>query len=398
MKWRYGLIVPVVAVAYLAGANALVNATRAGAPGTALSVNASDGGALVAEANQKWAAGVQQGKVLDLSAPAQKALRTAPLSSGALRLMGYGADVKGNAKRAERLNLLATKVTRREKGAQFWLMEAAVARNDVKGALARYDVLLTTDYAIRDQLFPQLALALSDPEIRSAFVPYVRKAPSWLMHFVAYSAGESSAPEALSYAIRQAGGLPKTEDARRVETALLAQLLAKQRFPEARAFYATLRGADAKVTISSAFDDANTEARFAPLTWYFEKGANAGSDLVGKGTSRAMRAYALSGETGVVAQKYLFLAPGTYRFTSEEQISVNSANARAFWTVRCFSQKDTPSVMQHDVIRSTQIAVQKASFVVSTQCAAQRLELSLSGGDGAAGFEVQINRVSIGPL
>ena len=88
MTWRYSLIIPIAALAYLAGANAVVNATRVGAPGTALAINASDGGALVAQSNQKWAAGVQQGKVLDLSGAARKALRTAPLSGGALRLMG----------------------------------------------------------------------------------------------------------------------------------------------------------------------------------------------------------------------------------------------------------------------------------------------------------------------
>lgn len=398
MKWRYGLIIPTLALAYLAGANALVNATRLGVPGTALSINASDGGALVAQSNQKWAAAAQDGKVLDLSAPAQKALRTAPLSAGALRLMGYGADVKGDAKRAERLNLLATKVTPREKAAQLWLMEASVARNDVKAALARYDVLLTTDLAVRDQLFPQLALALSDPEIRTAFVPYIRKAPSWLLHFAAYTAGESPTPDALSYAIRQAGGLPATEDARRVETVLLAQLLAKQKFPEARAFFTTLRGADAKVTVSSSFDPVNTDARFVPMTWYLEKGANAGADLTSKGTTRAIRAYALSGESGVVAQKYLFLSPGAYRLNTKAQISVGSANARAYWIVRCFKQNDAPSVLQYEIIRSKQTAFQQAEFTVSTQCAAQRLELSLAGGDDVTGLEVQINSISIDPL
>jgi hypothetical protein len=356
MKWRYGLIIPTAALAYLASANALVNATRVGAPGTALSMNGSDGGALVAQSNQKWAAGAQQGRVLDLSVPAQMALRTAPLSGGALRLMGYGADLKGDAKRAERLNLLAIRVTQRENGAQLWLMEAAVARNDVKGALARYDILLATDLSVRDQLFPQLALALSDPEIRAAFIPYVRKAPSWLVPFVSQAAGGSPAPDVMSYTIRTAGGLPNTAAARASETNLMAHLFAKQKFAEAHAFYVTLSGATAKVPVSTSFDDASTDVRFVPMTWYLERRANAGADFMGKGLDRSIRAFALSGEIGMVAFKHLFLAPGTYRFVTSQKIVMNSANARATWAVRCMTDANQAVLYQHDLIRSSRSA------------------------------------------
>lgn len=396
MTWRYSLIIPIAALAYLAGANAVVNATRVGAPGTALAIDASDGGALVAQSNQKWAAGVQQGKVLDLSGAARKALRTAPLSGGALRLMGYGADTKGDAKRAERLNLLATKVTQREKGAQLWLMEAAVARNDIKGALARYDFLLATDNSVRDQLFRQLALALADPEIRVAFIPYIRKAPSWLLAFVSHAVGNSPAPEVISYTIRQASGLPKTKDARGVETALLSRLFAMNKFAEARAFYGTLDGSNAKVAVSTAFDDESTNVRFAPMTWAIERSANAGADFSGKGEDRSVRAFALSGEAGTVAYKHLFLAPGTYRFVTAQQIITNSANARATWVVRCMTDAQQAVLYQHAIIRGTRAAAPSGTFTVPTSCTAQRLDLSLTGGDDSSGLELNITGVGIG--
>ena len=244
--------------------------------------------------------------------------------------------------------------------------------------------------------FPLLATGLSDPEIRDAFVPYVRKAPNWLIGFVGYAAGSSPAPDALSYALRQAGGLPKTDDARNAESGLLVQLLAKQKFSEARAFYLTLQGAEGQVTVSSAFSAAGTEPRFAPMTWQLERGANIGADLAGSEKARELRVFAMSGESGLAANKYLFLSPGSYSFAPRYKVTMNSANARASWAIRCMTSADTPVIYQHDMIRSARAAAPAGSFTVSANCPVQRLDLNLSGGDDTGGLEMVISQAAIG--
>lgn len=396
MNWRILLTFPIAGLATLAGVNAVVNATRVAAPDVALKVSPHDGGALASRANLQWAQAGQAGKVMDQTKAAKAALKDAALLPAALRLAGYGADLTGNQKKAETLNLLATRVSRRESAAQLWLMEAAVARNDVKAVLARYDVVLRTNGGARDKLFPLLATALSDPEIRDAFVPYVRQAPNWLIPFASYAAVTSPTPDALSYALRQAGGLPKTEEARSLESGLLAQLLAKQKFAEARAFYLTLRGAVGQVTVSSALNAASIDSRFAPITWYLERGANIGAELGGGEKTRELRVFALSGESGLAANKYLYLSPGSYRFVPRYNVTVNSANARAFWAIRCMASVDAPVIYQYDMIRAARAASPTEAFTVSSNCPVQRLDLNVAGGDDTGGLEMVVSQAAIG--
>ncbi len=395
MNWRI-LIFPRAGLAYLAGTNAIVNVTRVAAPDFALKLRPQDGGALAARANLQWTQAAQAGKLVDQTRAAKAALKDAALLPAALRLAGFGAGVTGDQKKAETLNRLATRVSRRESAAHLWLMEAAVARNDVKAVLARYDMVLRTDATAREKLFPLLATALSDPEIRDAFVPYVREAPNWVIPFVSYAATFSPAPDGLSYALRQAGGLPKNEEARSVESGLLAQLLAKQKFAEARAFYLTLRGAVGQVTVSSALNAASTDARFAPMTWQLERGANVGAELGGDEKARELRVFALSGESGLAASKYLYLSPGNYRFLPRYAVIVNSANARAVWAIRCMASADALVIYQHDMIHSPRAAPPIADFTVDAGCPVQRLELNVAGGDDAAGLEMVISQAAIG--
>ena len=116
MNWRILLMLPIAGLAYLAGANAVVNATRVAAPDVALKLSSQDGAALASKANLQWAEAAQKGKMLDQTKAGKAALTDAALLPAALRLMGYGADLAGNQKRAETLNLLATRVSRRESG------------------------------------------------------------------------------------------------------------------------------------------------------------------------------------------------------------------------------------------------------------------------------------------
>jgi hypothetical protein len=396
MNWRIPLMLPISGLAYLAGVNAIVNASRVGAPDVALSLRPLDGGALAARANVQWAQAAQTGKLLDQTKAAQAALKDSPLLPAALRLIGYEADRASNRSLPEKLNFLAARVSRRESGAQFWLMEAAVARNDVKAVLSHYDVLLRTNSGAREQLFQLLATGLSDPEIRDAFVPYVRKAPNWLIGFVDFAAGSSPAPDALSYALRQAGGLPKTDYARNVESGLLIQLLSKQKFAEARAFYLTLQGAKGQVTVSSAFSASGTEPRFAPMTWQLERGANIGAVLAGSEKAHELRVFAMSGESGLAAHKYLYLNPGSYSFAPRYKVTVNSANARASWAIRCMTSAEAPMIYQYDMIRSARAVAPAGNFTVPSNCPVQRLDLNLAGGDDTGGLEMAISQAAIG--
>jgi hypothetical protein len=254
---------------------------------------------------------------------------------------------------------------------------------------------LRTNPSLHDQLYAKLALALSDPEIRDAFIPYVRRAPSWLPGLIVVAAGTAN-PDSMSYAIRQAGGLPKGEIYQSRAADLLGALFAKKKFAEGRAFFNALPGSDAKVVTSAAFTDAAFDPKFLPISWSVETTSNAGAAVEANGKARIVRAFALSGAGGIAASKYLFIPPGVYRFDSVETINTPSANSRATWQLRCASAADQAVIYQYDIIRSAQAGPPSTQVTIPASCPVQRLELLLSGGDNGAGLDISVTQVEIG--
>jgi hypothetical protein len=384
-----------VAIAVLAGANAVVNATRVVSPQTSLAIDAGDAIALAQQTDNRWAKAAAAGEQIDLYSQAQRSIAQQAINPRAVRLLGFSADLRGNRRVALLANDAATRLSRRESGAQLWLMENDVERNDVSAVLKRYDVLLSTNGTLRDALYPKLALALSDPQIRDAFVPYVRKNPIWLSRFLGTAVYQPN-PDALSYAIRQAGGLAKNDTNQTINTVLLGQLFATQKVAEGRAFFRSLPGADARLLTSAALTNAAFDAKFAPVSWVLTSNSSVGATVEKANDAHAIKAFALSGATGVAASKYLFILPGTYRFGSAHKTTSPSPNARAAWALRCLSSADQPILYQFDIIRPARSEPPPAQVTIPPDCPVQRLDLTLAGGDDSRGLELLVSQVNIG--
>jgi hypothetical protein len=393
--FRAVTLIAAVAVAISAGANAVVNATRVANPQTALAIDAGDAIALAQQADNRWGKAAAAGDQIDLYSQARRSIAGQAVNPRAVRLLAFSADLRGNRRVALLANNAAARLSRRESGAQLWLMEHDVERNDVPAVLKRYNVLLSTNGTMRDALYPKLALALSDPQIRDAFVPFVRQNPIWLPGFLSTAIYQPN-PDALSYAIRQAGGLTKDEANQVFNMALLGQLFAKQKFAEGRAFFRSLPGSNARLLTSAALTNAAFEPKFAPVSWVLTSDSSVGATVEKTSETRAINAFALSGATGIAASKYLFLPPNTYRLDSAHKITSPSPNARATWVLRCLSSADQPTVYQFDIIRPARSEPPPAQVTIPPDCTVQRLELTLAGGDDARGLELQVSQVNVG--
>jgi len=78
----------------------------------------------------------------------------------AWRTLGLELETEGRRGDAERLIRFAERLSRRDLPTQLWLIEANVARNDIEGALAHYNIALRTSQAAADVLFPILVQAI----------------------------------------------------------------------------------------------------------------------------------------------------------------------------------------------------------------------------------------------
>ena len=96
---------------------------------------------------------------------AERSLRTQALGASAVRILGYGAEVDRHPARAEALIKLSQRVSRRDLGAQLWLIERAVGTGDVPEALRHYDIALRTTDKTAQLLYPILTSALDEQAV-----------------------------------------------------------------------------------------------------------------------------------------------------------------------------------------------------------------------------------------
>lgn len=116
--------------------------------------------------------------------------------------------------------------SRRNLQTQLWAIEDAVGREDIAGALRHYDVALRTKAQSRAILYPVLASAIRDAQVRAELVRTLVSRPLWADDFLGYAAknGENAqATAALLTALHQRN-VPIPEP---VNAALIGSMVAR---------------------------------------------------------------------------------------------------------------------------------------------------------------------------
>jgi hypothetical protein len=254
-------------LAWLSFIHAVANITWDRNPDVALRYVPDHPLALSRKADDMFAEKQDPATLAKVEAMAKQSLRGGALNPVAIRLLGYVADVRGDAKKARELMLLSHKVSRRDFGTQLWLIEDAVARGDKKQALYHYDIAMRTTPSSFPILFPTLTGALSDPEVRVALAPIVRQAPIWLPSYLSEAINTVENPANLADVLVKAGGLPEEEVYQNLSNALLGQLAAKNKFPAFRQYYLTLNGSKPAAFQSAALTKDTVNVRYPALGW-----------------------------------------------------------------------------------------------------------------------------------
>ena len=236
---------------------------------------------------------------------ARRSLRAQALNPTAVRILGYVADARGQHDQARKLILLSEKMSRREFGAQLWLIEDAAARRDYKEALRHYDIALRTTDEASGILFPTLTDALAIPEIRRDFAPYVREWPNWMSGYLSNAIGTSDNPANIADIMLKAGKIRYDKNNAAIADALLAQLAAKGKYAAFRQYYTTLPGARAQSLTTAAFNRDTVNLQHAPAGWQISENPAIGGSFVQKGDSgiNQLQAFAGSGERGVALER-----------------------------------------------------------------------------------------------
>jgi hypothetical protein len=321
------------------------------------------------------------------------AVRKQPVNPKALRLLGFIADMKKQPADAERLVTLSSRLSRREAGAQLWLIEHTARIGTAADTLRHYDTVLRTKPDASAVLFPRLLYAIEDEDIRQRLGPYMQLNRSWMISFLNFALTKSKNLSALNALIVENGGFPDSEFTQKQTKELLARLTAEKQFGEARKLFLSLPHATPARLRSAGFDRFDVDAQFGAMGWVVNQAADAAfdwdTDAPGRRPSLSLAVAPVT--TTVIATRLLYLLPGDYDFAAKLSQLERSKNGTLRWQIRCATRGDQSVFWSADTVTMSVLG----ALPVPVDCPVQMLEIVASGGEGRAGLEAVVSSVAI---
>lgn len=399
MEWavRGGLAAIALIMGYTSTKQALALAIYRKSPDRAYALSPGDGriaGALAEQIAAGDANAIQRAWATRL---ARQALVNEPLAASALTALALNTQLEGHTAAARRLFVHSDALSRRELGTRLWLIEDAVRRNDVAGALQHYDIALRTAKAAPDLLFPVLSNAIVDPAImKSLAVTLAKRRPAWGDAFVQYLSDAQINPVISAALLRRLGtlGYPVPDTA---QVGVINALVAKNALEDAWSYYASIRpGATrkqsrdpdfiAQLQLPSVFD-------WTPIN--NDAGINASVQRMDRGGIVDFAAPSTVG--GVVLQQVQLLPPGRYRLEGTSAEIAQPRDARPYWQLSCMDGRELGRVEIPNSAEMNGHFIGELT-VAGDNCAAQTLRLVVRASSEVGGVTGQIRHVLLAPI
>lgn len=320
---------------------------------------------------------------------ARAALRDDPTAVPALVSLGINAQIRGNTMAARRFVAQADVLSRRDLRARLWGIEDAVARNDIPAALRNYDIALRTSRYAPDLLFPVLAGAIVNTEVRTELIRVLAKRPLWAPQWFAYGSGNGPDATAMAALFTDAerAKIPFSYDAR---SALLRRLVGQGALDQAWSYYSIINpSADRRQSRDPAFRDSHAVP--SPFDWgAIEDNGISGS--IQRGQNGGVFDFSVaSGIGGPILQQMQLLPAG--RYTIEGSLAgIDPAEpARPYWRLTCTNGREIGRV---DLLKSGPF---RGTFDVPAGCASQYLRLVAQPSTAVGGISGQLTRAWLHP-
>ncbi|NYT39212.1 hypothetical protein HZY97_00445 [Sphingomonas sp. R-74633] len=382
-----------VALSAWAGLFSAVEYLRYHNPPRALALNANDAGALVRNMDNQIQRVGQVPSANALADVAHRALRSAPLSAGAVRLLAISEQLRGKAASSEQLLYLSSRLSRRDLGTQLALIEMMVQNNDIPKALEHYNIALTTAKDAEGILFPILAEAIEDPVVGNAFISQVRAGHSWIGAFLSYAIRAGGHSQTVARILAASGAAPRIDPNENIKSLLLVGLGAERHFDTLRQTFLGMRGAKAELLTAAGFNPDSTKPTWAPVSWQLTGAAPLSVGFQRReasGETTDLHVLLDSGAQLIAARKLLFLRPGTYHLRSNLQSQSWPAGADGRWALKCALSAAEPTIWM-GTFGSGGTMQTPTAIQVSSQCGVQYLDLIVTSPEGQSPLEFVIS-------
>lgn len=327
---------------------------------------------------------------------ARMALKSEPLQDGVLRTH---AIIKSGLNKnfvPDEAILTAIKISRRDVPSQFWMIEKKVNQQDVAGALKHYDAALSTSNSTRGYLFPRLAPALVDNEIREPFRAIMKRNPFWINYFLYFALEQDGTEAALADLLVDRGAWKQQSATGIFEQILIRKFVAQGRAMEARNFYLGLKGADLALLRSPSFSELSANNEKAAFGWEISQLPSSGArfDRAKNGVV-ILSVFAAPGARAIIARKPLFLAEGRHELSVAFGDVSMPDDSGLTWRMRCLAAGEQMDFWRHSATIGAGRKRLVVALEVPSNCQAQYLEIEIAGAQQQADTTVDIIAVQV---
>lgn len=301
---------------------------------------------------------------------AERAFARDPSSAGALTVLGMTAD---DAARARAIVSAAAKLSRRELLGQLWLIEDAVQRGDVQGALHHYDVAMRVSRRAPAILFPVLVDATEDPGLVPAIATTLARRPAWGLQYQQQLAqsGKALGNVAVLFDRLLRQGVDPGDQALKV---LFQRLSDARRYDQAWRLYAVLRPGEPRQGVRNG-GFAREPHNPVVFDWQLSENRTDLATAVDPAPGGARLTFSAgSGEGGAAARQLLLLGAGAHRLAATVFDTRSAGDQRPAFRLSCAATGT--ELARFPLPNAGGAGVRGSwSFTVPPGCAAQWLEL-----------------------
>lgn len=324
---------------------------------------------------------------------ARRALLADPTAASALTVLGIQAQLNGDEEKARRIFAYSNAISRRELRPRIWAIEEAVSRGDIAGALRNYDIALRTSKQANNLLFPTLAVALSQPRIRSELLKILTTDPVWKKDFLPYIASSGIEPAGAIALFREGRRLGLTADGQ-MRADLVKALANKGKHEDAWAYYRTFRP-DARRDRSRDPTFLKPPADRVLFDWLPSEENPTAATPAAEGRNGVLDFSLPSGTGGKIIGQLQLLPPGSYQLRGAGRGINQPSRSTPYWVLTCIDGRELGRVqVSNSDLNGGRF---EGRFVVPGGCPVQELSLIIKPSDDPMGVTGQIARVELVP-
>jgi hypothetical protein len=340
--------------------------------------------AAAADAAASLAADPRNPRVRDL---VRRALDRDATQVTAIELRAVDLAMSGKQPEARRLFHLSDRLSRRSLATRLWLIQDAVDRGDVAGALRDFDIALRTTTDAQPILFPVLARASADPRLTIPLARTLDRPSDWRPMFFEWTLANEADPApiaALAAHMRDRHFVV----ANAIDQRLTERLVTAQDFAAARMLNRSF-GRESAGVADANFSD--TKAHY-PFGWGLVSSGSLGAERALNGSTTVLSYSAEPANSGQVAAQLLSLAPGRYVIASKT--AANATGAAPYWSLNCAGAGGEIARLDQPMNANARA---ETAFAVPRGCAAQWLTLTIRPAPDSNSQSGAIAWVSVSP-